>query len=269
MSPASTVVDPKQGKQPLPKAPPPASETVRCVTRAMELLDTLTDFGGEASLGDLASVSRLPPSSVHRLLQTCISHGYVRQTHTHRYALGPRLVTLGDVAGRQLGHAAQPRLRDLVTQLGESASLAVKDGDQVLYVAEQPSHQAMRMCTEIGRRASLHSTSVGKVILSALSDADIQVIIRRTGMNAHTPKTLRTISALLADVARIRSLGYAIDEEEHDLAVRSYAVAIPHAPTPMALSVSAPIDRVTDALTDQVVQRLHHTAAEISNDLRQ
>src|SRR5690349_12915481 len=89
-------------------------ESVRAVSRALDVLNILSTLGGEASLVELASISRLPASSVHRLLHTCISYGYIRQTRTHRYALGPQLLALRDPAARQVGHIAQPRLRELV-----------------------------------------------------------------------------------------------------------------------------------------------------------
>ncbi len=145
-----------------------------------ELLEAISDAGGEISLSDLAATSRLPMPTIHRLLRTCVVLGYARQLPSRRYALGARLVPLGERAGRQLGRVAQPHLAQLVRQLGETANMAILDGDQVVYVAQQPSPHAMRMFTEVGRRANLHDTGVGKAILGQLEDREIRGIVGRT-----------------------------------------------------------------------------------------
>ena len=94
--------------------------------------------------------------------------------------------------------------------------MALLEGDQVVYVAQQPSPHAMRMFTEAGRRANLHDTGVGKAILATLADAEIRGIVGRVGMPTPTVKSHGTPESLLADVAQIRKRGYAIDDEEQE-----------------------------------------------------
>src|SRR5690349_24393232 len=86
------------------------SGTVQSVERVFELLEIIADAGGEASLSDLAAASELPMPTIHRLLRTCVLLGYARQLPSRRYALGARLIPLGERAGRQLGRVAQPKL---------------------------------------------------------------------------------------------------------------------------------------------------------------
>src|SRR3954447_18864806 len=177
------------------------SGTVQSVERVFELLEIIADAGGEISLSDLAAVAGLPMPTIHRLLRTCVTLGYARQLPSRRYALGARLIPLGERAGRQLGRVAQPQLHQLVRQLGETANMALLDGDQVVYVAQQPSPHAMRMFTEVGRRADLHDTGVGKAILGQLEDADIRGILGRVGMPTPTVHSHGTVESLMADVA--------------------------------------------------------------------
>lgn len=84
--------------------------------------------------------------------------GYLRRLPSRRYTLGPSLVRLGDSAARLLGRWAAPVLAELVDATGETANLAVLDGDQAAYVAQVPSPHSVRMFTEIGRRVPLHCT---------------------------------------------------------------------------------------------------------------
>jgi IclR family acetate operon transcriptional repressor len=125
----------------------------------------------------------------------------------------------------------------------------------------------MRVATDVGRRASLHASGVGKAILATLEDSEIRTILARTGLPARTPRTLQTIPAVLADVDQTRSRGYAVDDEEGELAVRCFAVAVARTSSPMALSVSAPVDRISPAFATTAVAALRSAAARISSDL--
>ena len=164
--------------------------SVQSLTRALDLLDHLADAGGRATLSELAAASGLPAASVHRLLATLVAQGHVRREAGRRYALGPRLVRLGDVAGHVLGEGVGPVLRELVATTGESANLAGLDGDAAVYLAQAASPHPMRMFTEIGRRVPLHATGVGKALLAAMSPGDVEAALARTGMPARTPATL-------------------------------------------------------------------------------
>jgi IclR family acetate operon transcriptional repressor len=243
------------------------SGTVQSVERVFELLEIIADAGGEASLSDIAAASELPMPTIHRLLRTCVLLGYARQLPSRRYALGARLIPLGERAGRQLGRVAQPKLVELVRHLGETANMALMDGDQIVYVAQQPSPHAMRMFTEVGRRANLHDTGVGKAILATLPDDEVRRIVARTGMPTPTPKSHGTIESLLADLAEIRRRGYSVDDEEQELGVRCYAVSIPRAPAPMAVSVSGPLSRVDEAFGERAVPVLQTIAKRVGAEL--
>lgn len=241
--------------------------SVQSVERAAELLELLADAGGEAALSELAATTGLPLPTIHRLMRTLLALGYVRQLPSRRYALGPRLIRLGESAGRQLGNAARPYLAQIAAELGESANLAMIDRDMAVYVAQASSGQSMRMFTEVGRRVYTHCTGVGKAVLAQLDDGTVREIVRRVGMPAMTEHSITDVETLLAELATIRERGYAIDEGEQEIGVRCYAVPVPEAPTPTALSVSGPDSRVTDAFGERAVPLLQRRAAEISTAL--
>lgn len=122
----------------------------------------------------------------------------------------------------------------------------------------------MRMFTEVGRRAYLHSTSVGKAILAQLSDDAVREIIGRTGTPRLTDFTIRSTSALLADLELTRTRGYALDDSEQEVGVRCFAMAVPGMPTPTAVSISGPTTRVDDAFIERAIPVLTEVVAEIS-----
>ena len=245
-----------------------SSGGVQSVERVFDLLEAMTEAGGSLTLSELAEQSQLPLPTIHRLLRTLVGRGYVRQLANRRYALGPRLIRLGDGASTQLGAYAKPQLSSLVAELAESANMAVREGDRVLYIAQVPSPHTMRMFTEVGRRAPMHNTGVGKAILSQLDDDTVRGIMSRAGMPRATEKSIGDIDELLADLERIRERGYAIDDNEQEIGVRCFAVPVPNAPTPTAISVSGPTSRVDEAFGLRAVPLLQQIAANVGHELR-
>lgn len=236
---------------------------VRSVERAFLLLRVLGARGGEAGLSELPEASGLALPTIHRLMRTLVSLGYVRQLPSRRYALGPGLVWLGDRAGQLLATWARPALEGLEHSVRETANLAILDGDRVAYVAQVPSRHQMRMFTEVGRRVLPHAAGVGKAILAQLSDEKVLEIVRRNGLPGYTETTLTTEKDLLADLAETRSRGYAVDDGEQELGVRCFAVAVPGAFTPTAVSISGPSARITLESAQWIIPILTKTADEL------
>lgn len=240
---------------------------VQSVERAFELLELMGRAGGECSLSELSAGTPLPPPTIHRLLRTLVGIGYVRQLPNRRYALGPRLIRLGEVANRQLGAVAVPVLQALVDELEETASLAVLDGDMAIYTGQVPSQHSMRTNNEAGRRVNLHNSGVGKAVLAELDDARIVKLVGQAGISAPTANSVSTLSGVFAEVEKIRARGYSIDDEEQEVGVRCYAMAVPGAPTPMAVGISGPVSRLSADFVDRAIPALQRATGIISDAL--
>jgi IclR family transcriptional regulator, acetate operon repressor len=240
---------------------------VQSVDRAFELLELLADAGGELGLSQLAESSGLPLPTIHRLMRTLVSGGYVRQQASRRYALGPRLIRLGETAGRTLGSGARPYLAGVTEAVGETTNMAILDGDQVVYVAQVPSRHPMRMFTEVGRRVDAYCTAVGKAILADMPPESVEQLISRMRIRPQTERTIRSSGELRAQLSAIRELGYAIDDGEQEIGVRCIAVTIPGAPTGAAISISGPDVRMSGLDLDQVVPLMRAAAINLGHDL--
>lgn len=238
-------------------------QRVQVVERAFDLLNALVTLGGSGSAGQLKAETGLAGPTVHRILHTLISRGLVHQLPDRSYALGANLVPLGEAATRQMGGLAVPQMQSLVGELGESVNMAAMESEMVVYIAQVPSPQSMRMFTEVGRRAPMHSTAVGKVMLSTMDPSRVREVVASTGMPARTAKTLTRPESLLEQLPVIAQQGYALDDEEQELGVRCLAVPVPQGPTRMALSVSGPTARVDDAFVRHAVPLMKRIAAEI------
>ncbi|MEU6120123.1 IclR family transcriptional regulator [Streptomyces sp. NPDC047117] len=244
--------------------PAAASGGVQSLERAFDLLERMADAGGEVGLSELSASSGLPLPTIHRLMRTLVACGYVRQQPNRRYALGPRLIRLGESASRLLGTWARPYLARLVEETGETANMALLDGDEIVYVAQVPSRHAVRMFTEVGRRVLPHTTGVGKALLANHAPEEVRALLGRTGMPASTEKTITEPDAFLSALEEVRGQGFAVDDNEQEIGVRCIAVPVPDSPTAAAISISGPTGRVTEAATDKIVPVLQEVARELS-----
>ena len=239
---------------------------MQSVHRALDVLEALTAAGGTASLGELAAACGLPAPTLHRIAGTLADRGYLRHTPDRRYSLGSRLVPLGADAHAVLGERALPVLRGLAELTGESANLAVLTQGRAEYVAQAPGKHTMRIFTEVGNRVELHCTGVGKALLAVVSPAQASRLIGPGPLTARTPATITDPAALHAEIALIRARGHALDEGEMEVGVRCVALGLP-GPIPMAVSVSGPAVRMTDALVADAVSALGAATAQLRRQL--
>jgi IclR family acetate operon transcriptional repressor len=237
---------------------------VQSVERSLDVLELL-ERAGPSGLSEVAAGTGLPEGTAHRLLRTLVARGYVRQGGDRRYALGTRLLGLGDGARRATVAGSAPFLSRLVQLSGETANLAVLEGDHVVYVAQVPSAHRLRLFAEVGRHVAAHSTAVGKVMLAALSDAEVRDLAARTGLPPRTPRTLTSANALLEDLKRIRQAGWAVDDEEEETGVRCVAVPVlDHGRVVAAMSVSGPTTRMPATPTAALLSGLRAAAADFA-----
>jgi len=244
-----------------------SAEGVQSLDRAFLLLELMADAGGEVAISRLAADSGLAVSTIHRLVRTLVGRGYVRQLPSRRYVLGPRLIHLGEFASRMLATWAQPHLTRLVDVIGETANLAMLDGDRVVYVAQVPSRHSMRMFTEVGRRVHLHCTGVGKVLLAQLPPETARELLVQGGMPARTELTVTDPDELLRQLPAIADQGYAVDDGEQETGVRCVAVPVRGGSAAGAISVSGPAGRLGLDAVSRAVPLLQSAAAALATEL--
>lgn len=249
------------------KGLPRTSGGVQSVERSVALLETLADLGGRAGLTEIAARTRLPLPTIHRLLRTLTDLGLVRRTDGRQYALGPRLVPLGEGASAQLGGFALPFLDRLVKEIGETANLAMYERDGAVYLAQAQSSHSMRMFTQVGNHVDAHCTGVGKALLAYMAEDVVDGIIGRAGMTRLTDTTITEPAELHAELARIRERGYAVDDGEREIGVRCLAVRVPVQGASLALSVSGPAVRVTPDRDREIAPVLLAVARELGAEL--
>lgn len=237
--------------------------------KAMELLGCFTRDAGSWALSDLARRLEIPKSTAHNLLRTLQSFDLVRQdTDTRVYRLGPRAMELGLLFARQNEILAQsrPLLRRLAELTGETVKLGILSNEQVLIVAAVESAHQLHTRGDIGTRWPLHSTGMGKAILSAIPLTEAMEIVTRTGMQGYTPHTITSVAQLERELKRIRAKGFSFDAEESEPGVNCVGIPVgdPLQGTIGAISISGPSARIRSQVAEQFARQAIAAARAIS-----
>jgi IclR family acetate operon transcriptional repressor len=224
--------------------------SIQSVDRALYLLETIAEAGGEATLTDLATRTGLNISTCHHLLATLIKRGFAAKVPGRRlYALGARILYLGHACLQvDLPRRAQPYMEAVNRATGETVHLAALQGDAVVTLAVREARHAVRVDTgKIGKVEAPHATSVGKAIMAWLPEDEMRRIVSH-GMKRFTDKTITDFPALVESLRVVRRNGYALDREEFLPGVTCVGAAIrDQAGTVIgAISASTPAMRATE-----------------------
>jgi IclR family transcriptional regulator, acetate operon repressor len=235
--------------------------------RAFGVLEVLADERRGVSLAELAELTGIAKATLRRITSTLANLGYVLIEHDYTVTLGPRLIHLGATASVQLDHWSKPFLDRLVAETGVTASLAVLDSDEVVYVGQSASHHSLDIFAEVGRRVPPHCTAVGKALLGQLPDWRVHETLERTGLPRLTPRTITDMTSFMNQLAVVRRQGYAFDDGEQDVGVRCVAVPVTPAPRNLAISLSAPESRMSVSDYMSALGPLEATARALSDAL--
>jgi len=216
-------------------------------TRIMDLLQQIADRQSPPNLGELVAESGLTRPTVYRLVAVLQAEQMIAQTADKRYKPGLRLVSLArnalaDIDIRRIARAELEQLRDAT---GETVHLAIRSGDELVYIDKIESHETVRMASTIGTRVPFHSTGVGKAFLSALAEKDATILTEQLPLNPVTRFTTTDPIILSRKIDVARSQGFVFDDQENEIGIVCYGAAIVDASgQPVAsISVSVPLFR--------------------------
>jgi IclR family acetate operon transcriptional repressor len=227
---------------------PRKEDNVPATLRAVSVLEALV-AAERPSLAELTGMVRLPKPTLYRMLGMLESAGLViREPGARRYAPGPRLAALGRnvMLNGSLRGARRAVLARLVEDIGESCNFTMLDGAEVIYVDRVESAWPLRMTLAAGTRVPLHCTASGKLLLAFLPKPAREKLTAELGLVRYTPTTITERARLAAELARIRTNGYATDNEEYHAGLVCVAVPVVDAKKRAcaALAVQAPVSRL-------------------------
>ncbi|MCT7657972.1 IclR family transcriptional regulator [Mycobacterium deserti] len=245
---------------------------VKSAVRTVELLEYLASRQDRpARIRDIATALDMPRSSLHALLRTLVTQGWVRSDASGTlYGIGIRalLVGTGYLDGDPYLPMITPFLDDLRKQLDETFHVARIDGTDVVYLATRESRQYQRTASRVGRRLPAYATALGKALLAERFDHERDEHLPAT-LSRITDHTITDRAELDEALAGARIRGYATDTEENTPGVRCFAVALRYMqPAQDAISASIPMGRLTDGRERAIVEALLEVGDKVSRVIR-
>lgn len=244
---------------------------VQSVERALDILEFLSRSEDELGVSEIGEATGLAAGTVHRLLGTLASRGYIhKNAQTRRYGLGLKSLTMAITTRERLAPLALPFLEELMRVSQESANLAILEGNAMMYIEQvSPPSRMLRIFTEPGNRVPLHSSGTGKVLLAYQPPRLIDFIVGRAGLTRQTATTITDPGQLRSELRNIRRDGYAVDHGEQEEGVRCLAAPVfgPDGEIFASISLSGPASRLNKRRIEGLVPDLKRIAANLSQAL--
>lgn len=243
--------------------------SVPTVERTLAILELLAGTGRGLALAELARQMSLPKSSAHCLLLTLERGGYVyRKERTGRYVLGLKLFGLANMAlsGLKMREQATPFLRALVQRTHLTAHMAILEQGEIILVERIEAPESFPLATWIGKRMDMHCTALGKVLAASLGEEELDKLVRRRPLLRHNDNTIVSPRKLKEELARVRQLGFAVDDEEEEIGERCIGVPVldGNGRTLAAISITGSTSQITGDNITQYTEHVKRTAADIS-----
>jgi len=256
-----------------PDAPAPGDGYVQSFARGLAVIRSFNAEAPEQTLSEVAARSGLTRAGARRILLTLQALGYV-DSDGKRFRLTPRILELGFayLTSMPIWNLAEPVMERLSDALGESCSAAVLDGTDIVYVLRVHTHKIVALNLNVGTRLPAWCTSLGRVLLAGLDDAEVKARLEASAIQANTRHTETSPAALLARVQQVRRQGWALVNQELEEGLISIAAPVRNRAGQViaALNVSGQANRTSaTVMKDSLLPRLRAAADEVSGLLAQ
>lgn len=248
------------------------SNIVQSVERALSILELLSNHNEGLGITEISEKTNIHKSTVHRLLATLIHKGFVEQCQTsNNYKNSLKIYEIGSrrVANLDILSVSKPYTEKLVKDLNEVVHLVIRDEECIVYIDKVESTNTIQMSSTIGKRSPAYSTSVGKAMLAYTDPKKVLEIWKKSNLIKHTDNTIVDYDIFQKELAMIKDLGYAEDDEENEIGLRCVGAPIFGANGRIegAISISGPSSRVNKEKVAEIGQRVKQCAANISKEL--
>ena len=253
-----------------PSSQPNVTAGTQTLIRGLAVINAVA--AGDRDLKAICAKIGVARSTTHRLASCLVQERYLRVLPGVGYALGPRLIELGFLAREAFPIAvlARPYLDTLAEQTGDTIHLAVRDGDEVLYLDKIPGKKGLEMRSRVGHRMPLAATGVGKALLLDDTPEQWEALFEIGGpVSPHAAGGRQDAQAFMARMQDYAAQGYAFDLEDNEPSIRCVAAPIRDTSRAIvaALSVSSTVPYLSVARMRELVPVVTKVAADISGEL--
>ena len=244
---------------------------VQALQKGLEVLHTLAQHGPSLKLQEITQLSGMHKATVYRLLQTLIEDDYVHYfSDTATFRPGPKVMSLGygALAGQDLAETSEPYLRELSARIGQNVNLGVLDGVQVIYLIRIKVRRILNIDLTVGSRLNAYNSAIGEALLAYLEPEALDNVLTAMSDDAAVAAEIGPGGSLLRKkLARVRSRGYALTEDEFQLGLSSVAAPVMGAGGKMEGALNLPVfSQMTtrQELLEEYLPELMKTAKTIS-----
>jgi len=246
----------------------PGDGYVQSFARGLEVIRSFSADAPRQTLTEVAGRSGLSRAGARRILLTLETLGYV-SSDGKLFSLTPRILDLGFayLSSMPIWNLAEPVMEALVAEVKESCSAAVLDGTDIVYVLRVPTHKIMSISLGVGSRLPAYCTSMGRMLLSALPEAELMKCLQASTLEARTKYTVTDVKELAAKVAQARKQGWSLVNQELEEGLVSMAAPITNraGQTVAALNISGQANRTSaKAMQESMLPQLLTAANAIS-----
>lgn len=243
---------------------------IESLARGLDVLRCFQAGRPEMALSEVAAATGLARPTARRVLLTLQELGYVAAAG-RGFVLTPRVLELGTayIGSQGLWDIARPHLEKLVARTHESSSMAQLDGSDIVYVARVAVPKIISFSVTIGTRFPAPVTSQGKVLLAALSPADLRDVLAQPGRSGITPRRERSFDDLETELRQVRAHGWALADEELAAGIRSVAAPVRDGTGRVIAAMNVTVhaaETSVETLTEHHLPLLLHTASAVSAD---
>ena len=236
------------------------------------MLEAVAEQPDGLSNAEISRKLQIPKSSASYILRTLETLNYVnRDPETGKYRVGLKILSLsrGALSGIDVREVALPIMRHLVEKTNLTCHLAILDGPDAVYIEKVEPTGFLRVDTWVGRRMKVHATSVGKALAAHIPQEKLEHIISQSGMEKRTSKTITTLPRLLKELEKVRTQGYAVDDEENNMGARCLGAPVfnQQGMIEAAVGLSGTINQVNSQTMPRILEALKDAARHVSVQL--
>jgi len=242
------------------------------IEKAFDILEIFLSREDDISLSEIAKLCGQNVTTTHHIVLTLVKRGYLNQKQKRqKYSLSTKFLQYSNVLNRRMKirDIAFPIVNALNKMVGESVNIAILDGNEAVYIEHIETDKTLRIFTQIGIRAPLYSTGVGKILLAYMSNDELQKFLNGNKLLPLTVNTITHRQRLKQELKQVRKEAVANDTEETEIGVRCIASPVKNSAGSViaAISVSGPTIRLSKKIVNEIKPLIKNSALEISQAL--
>ncbi|MFJ7849980.1 IclR family transcriptional regulator C-terminal domain-containing protein [Peribacillus sp. NPDC097206] len=245
-----------------------SGDYIQSLERGLLVIQAFSQETPTLTISEAAKITGLSRPTVRRILLTLVHLGFAESINGS-FSLTARTLTLGYayISSKNIWNMAYPIMREFVAQIGESSSISVLDGTEIIYVARVPTKRIMSINLDVGSRLPAYATSMGHVLLANLQKDELEKRLDQITLQSFTEKTIADKQQLLSTLDQVREMGWGGVDQQFEEGLRSIAVPIKNSEGQViaAINCSAHAGRISEeVLQEEFLPLLLDTAAKIS-----